>query len=111
MATDTVGGRGKMETKAVTKWRSSARCLATIPPAILPARTVRFRSSLIGSPKVHRVGLPLAMVDLNEWRRGCIGLGWMTTTLQLNRTRLFFPQGKSLPVPARGETSGRLQSV
>ena len=82
------------------------------PSGILQARKVRFRSSLIGSPKVHRVGLPLAMADLYEWRRGCIGLGWMTTTPQINLTRLFFPQAKWLPVPARGGiNSGRLQSI
>ena len=89
----TVGGREKMETKAVTRLLSSARCPATIPLAILPARTVRFRSSLIGSTKAHRVGLPVAMADLNEWRRGCIGLGWMTTP-QIDLTRLFLPQVK-----------------
>ena len=29
--------------------------------------------------KHTRVGLPLVMADLYEWRKGCIGLGWMTT--------------------------------
>src|SRR5205814_5598192 len=111
MVTDTVGGREKMETREVTRWLSSARCPATIPPRILPARTVRFPSSFIGSPKVHRVGLPLAMADLNEWRRGCIGLGWMTTTPQISLTRLFLFQAKLLPGPARGDHSGRRQSI
>src|SRR5213083_1475549 len=111
MATDTVGGGEKMETREVTRWLSLARCPATIPPASLPPGAVRFRSSLIGSTKVHRIGLPIAMADLNEWQRGCIGLGWTITTPQINLTRLFLPQARWLPLPARGETSGRLQSI
>ena len=35
-----------------------------------------------------------AMADLNEWRRGCIGPEWMTTTPQTNRTRLFLSLGR-----------------
>src|SRR5437763_16887280 len=76
---------------------------------MLPASTVRFRLSLSGSTRVHRLGLRVAMADLNEWRRGCIGLGWMTTT-QIGHTQLFSLQAKLLRIltlPGLGEFQGR----
>ena len=87
-------GQGKNADKGSDQMAFFSAVPGYYPSAILPASTVRFRSSLIGSTKVRRVGLPAAMADLNEWRRGCIGLGWMTTTPQTNLTRLFLSQAR-----------------
>ena len=102
MATDTVGARGKMETKAVTRLRSSARCPVTIPPDPAgehsPISLVAYR--------VTESTQSWAAGSYGRLERMAKGLHWAGVD-DNNATNkpypIVFSQAKWLPVPGLGE--------